>query len=323
MDALTLLHQHIDMTRLLDHYGFKDAVEEGNHIRSCCKLHDGDNPKAFVVNLDNKLWFCHTGGCGGGDAFTLVQRMEDVGFTEAVRKVASIFNVSIDDMQIAERTGSHMKEMALWIKAIQSRRLRKYVPYEVGEETKNVTKFRDFLPATLAHFGLKYVEQVTVDKRGGGTYQLNNRLAFPITLNDTIIGCSYRRMKSTDNPKWSHQPVNMKTGDILYNYDSAKGQKTVVVVEGIPDVWAYHEIGVIAVATFGAHLSEEQKRLLLRLGADIVLSYDGDEAGKLATDKAYKTLYKTTNIKCVVFDVGQDPANITREELKKYYDNRT
>lgn len=323
MDALTHLNEHIDMERLLAHYKFDEVREEGSYIRSCCKIHDGSNPSAFVVNTQNKLWYCHTGGCGGGDAYTLVQRMEEVSFKEAVEIVARIFNVDIAEMEIMERNTHQMNEMKRWIKAVQSRRGKSYHPYEINVLQKSVRRFRDFDEDTLHHFGLTFVEEVEAQKHNGETYTLRNRLVFPVYQNGVQIGASLRRTKSTDFPKWSHQPVKLKTSDILYNYDATHGENVIVVVEGMPDTWAFYEIGIVAVATFGAHLTDEQRRLLMRTGADIVLAYDGDEAGREATKKAYSVLYKTTNTKTMRFEPGEDPASISREELRKRYGERT
>ena len=80
MDATTLIQQHLDVEALLEHYGFNNIHNNGDIIRACCKLHGGDNPTAFVINKNTGLWYCHTGECGGGDVFTLVQKFEGINF---------------------------------------------------------------------------------------------------------------------------------------------------------------------------------------------------------------------------------------------------
>lgn len=323
MDAVELLQQHIDVERLLEHYDFDKADPRGNFIRACCKIHGGSNPTAFVINTETSYWYCHTGGCGGGDAFTLVQVMEEIDFPASVRWLASFFQVNIENLQITERKQAHIKEMKAWIKAMQSRKKREIVEYSIAEEVKDVKKFRRFQAETLKHFGLGWVASITLISNQGKTYTLKNRLVFPIMQNGVQIGVSLRRVAKTDNPKWSHQPNDMDTSELLYNYDMVQGEPEVTIVEGIPDVWAYYEIGVPAVATFGAHLTEEQYRLIMRLGSDIVLSYDNDEAGNLATTKATEMLKNKANMKRVHFQPGEDPDNISREELKIRYEQRT
>lgn len=321
MDALTLLQQYLDIRAILTHYEFEKVREDGRFARSCCKLHGGDNSSSFVINVETGLWYCHT-SCGGGDVYTLVQKMEDIEFKQAVRWVAEFFHVDIANLQITERKASHVAEMKRWIEAMKSRKKKPLNEFTIDATIREVTKFRDFQESTLRHFSLGYVERVRLQKRDGGEFALSNRLVFPIIQDGIQVGISFRRINSNDMPKWLHQPANIETKELLYNYDNVQGQREIVVVEGIPDVWAYHEIGVPAVATFGAHLTEQQYKLLMRTGADITLSYDGDEAGRIATQKATNMLRNKAAIKVVPFNTGEDPENISREELKKRYDNK-
>ncbi len=322
MDAVELLQDKIDFIKILEHYDFDHIKQQGTLIRSCCKLHGGNNPSGFVVNTDNNLYYCHTGGCGGGDIFTLVQRIEDITFTQAVQWVADFFKLDISTLEIQERTESYMKEMKQWIKAMNARKKKELTEFSIPEPIKEVTKFRSFQPDTLQHFGLGWVEQVTLHNKEGKPYHVKNRLVFPIRINNQQVGLSFRIVNKNDYPKWSHQPPHIETSNILYNYDAVLGCEDVVVVEGIPDVWAFYEIGIPAVATFGAHLTDEQYKLLMRLGCDITFAYDGDDAGQLATSKAINAFRYKATIHVVRFEQGQDPENIERNQLKLLYESR-
>lgn len=324
MDAVSLLTQHIDVDKVLQHYDFDKVRSDGDFIRSCCKMHGGNNPSGFVISRDTGLWFCHTGGCGGGDLFHLIQHIDKCGFEESVKKLASILGVSIDGAVIVQHKSKRIKQFEAWMKLLKEKNVKReelpeYIP---DVEVKQVTKFRSFLPETLEKFKLGYVEEIELAKRSGDTYTIRNRLAFPIIERGRQVGISYRRVKSTDVPKWSHQPAHIQTKHLLYNYDQAIGAERVVVVEGIPDVWAFDEIGATAVATFGAHLTDEQYALLIKCGADIVLAYDGDDAGRRADEKARKLLRNKTRIQTVPFREGEDPESIPREELRKRYEAR-
>ena len=109
---------------------------------------------------------------------------------------------------------------------------------------------------------------------------------------------------------------------MLYNYDDCKNKSEIVVCEGITDVWAYHEINIPAVASFGSHITKEQYKLLLKTGADLIFSFDGDEAGINATNKVIKMFQFTTNISTINLCTSDDPESITREELIKKYEQR-
>ena len=116
MDAVTIINEHLDIHRLLQHYDIDKTNPEGDIIRACCKLHGGNNPTAFVINVETGLWYCHTGSCGGGDAFTLVQKMEGCDFPSSVRWLAEFFDVDISNLHITERKYQHIEEL---IKNIQ------------------------------------------------------------------------------------------------------------------------------------------------------------------------------------------------------------
>ena len=319
MDATTAINEKLDAIKLLEYYHFEQIRYEGEMIRACCKIHGGNNPSGFVMDSTNGLWYCHTGGCGGGDAFTLVELMEKIPFKEAVVWLARFCDVNITDLQIKERSYGYIEELKKFMKIMKEKKQKNFNEFTIKEEIQEVKKYRKFEESTLNFFKLGFVKCVELEKRNEGKYKLFDRLVFPIFFNGIQVGISFRKTKANDFPKWSHQPVNFETKNILYNYDNVKQSNELVVCEGYLDVWAFHEIGVPAVATFGAHLTKQQCMLLLKTGADIVLAYDGDEAGRKATQKAIEMLKNKANVSEIKFDEGQDPENIAREELRERY----
>lgn len=322
MDAISLITKHFDIDKLLKHYDFNRTNSDGDIIRACCKLHNGNNPTAFVINRETGLWYCHTGACGGGDVFTLVQRMESVDFPSSVQWLSKFFDVDIRNLDITERKIEYIEELKQFIKVMKGRKKIQIPPFNIAEEIKQVTKYRNFQPSTLEHFKLGYVDEVQLTKRNGGHYTLRSRLVFPIYFNNIQVALSFKKIKANDVPKWSHQPPHIEMKEILYNYDDAKHSTLITICEGIDDVWAFYEIGASAVATFGAHVTKEQYKLLLQTGADLVFAFDGDEAGKLVTARAIKLFKYKANISVIYLPDGEDAESIGREELKVFYDRR-
>ena len=111
----------------------------------------------------------------------------------------------------------------------------------------------------------------------------------------------------------------METGNILYNIDNCKNDSEIIVCEGMFDVWSWYEAGFNAVCTFGAHLSEEQYRMLLRTGKNIVWCYDGDNAGLEATKKAIQMMKYKTNQWVIHLPEGADPGNCSSDDLRELY----
>lgn len=324
MNAVDYINENKNVLQLLKHKGFEDVRVGGDYARACCKIHNGDNKSSFVINLSTGLWYCHTGGCGGGDIFTLVQKMNDIDFKSSVRWLSNFFNLDIENMQIKERQASYMEELNKFISVMRSKRNQQVLtPYTVDGLLQPVTKYRDFKQETLEHFGVTYTEEIKLLRDDGSPYSLRERLIFPIMLHGEQIGVSLRATNQGQVPKWSHQPKNIKTSLTLLNLDSIKDSAPFVVVEGILDVMAYYEIGVNAVATFGSHLSNEQYKLLLKTGSDIGLSYDGDNAGREATKNALNMLRNKANVSIITLPESTDPESLTREELRNAYARRS
>lgn len=318
MDAVSVIKQNIDVEKILRHYNV-DFKYFGDYIRCACPIHNGDNPTAFVINEDF-LWSCHTGGCGAGDVFTFIEQMEDLDFPKAVKKVAEILEIDIENLIIAERKNDYLKEVEKFLKYIKSKKKKKtldeYVP---KAELTQVRSFRNFDEKTLQKFELKYAKEIELDKKDGGTFKLYERLVIPIYVNEVQIGVSIRKIRAKDNPKWFHAPHTMETGNILYNIDNCKNDSEIIVCEGMFDVWSWYEAGFNAVCTFGAHLSEEQYRMLLRTGKNIIWCYDGDNAGLEATKKAVQMMKYKTNQWVIHLPEGADPGNCSPDDLRELY----
>lgn len=310
MDALELIKDNMDVLKVLKHYDFDDVAYEGNMVRSACKLHGGDSPSAFVINPESGLWYCHTGGCGGGDVFNLAQDLDGSNFKQSVETIASILGIDIANLEINKAKDADRKELESWIRTMKKwNTKREYEPYKMQEELQTVNKFRDFHESTLNHFNATYSKYY-------------NRLVIPVAMNGVQVGVSMRKVKASDNPKWLHQPRGIKTAELLYNYDSASSETTIVVAEGTFDVWALYEAGINAVATYGAGVTESQYQLLMKTGADIVFAYDGDDAGHKGVSNATSMFRNKANVFSMTFSDGEDPASITREELRERYNER-
>lgn len=321
MNAVELINQNMDMRRIMEFYKF-DNISGDDMVRSSCKLHDGNNPTAFVANDETGLWYCHTGSCGGGDAFTLVQAIEECEFPQAVKRVAEILGLDINGLEIADRKAKTIKELSNFIKIMQKRRTKGFKEYSTDVDIIPLQSWRNFSEGTLERFNVGYVKSIELQGKDK-TYELKDRIAIPLYMDNKQIGMSLRKTKAKDYPKWSHQPKGIKTRNLLYNYDTLIGRTSAVLVEGIGDVFAYYEIGVDALCTFGAHLTDEQVQLLVKSGVEeIVLSYDGDSAGRQASYDASVKLKKKFIVSEVKLPSDSDPSDIDREELRKLYRER-
>lgn len=324
MNAVDIIKNNMDVETILDHYNIKYRYF-GDYIRCACPIHGGDNPTAFVINSDF-LWACHTSDCGAGDVFTLVEKLEDMPFPQAVKKVATILDIDIENMEIAERKNDYVKEIEKWLKYVKSKKSAniKHEEYKINAEMISIKNFKGFGEETLNHFGAKYIESITLNKKHEeGTFTLHERVAIPIYENGIMIGASLRKIRAKDNPKWFHIPNTIETGKLLYNIDACRNSSYIIVCEGIFDVWRWWEAGFPStVCTFGAHLTDEQYRLILRSGKDVIWSYDNDDAGINATNKAIAMLRYKTNQWKIKLPEGKDPGDCNIDELQELFTNK-
>ncbi|GAA4960636.1 DNA primase [Kineococcus glutinatus] len=156
--------------------------------------------------------------------------------------------------------------------------------------------------------------------------RFRGRLLWPIRdLTGAVLGFGARRLFDDDRieAKYLNSPETplYKKSQVLYGADLARREvarrKQVVVVEGYTDVMACHLAGVpTAVATCGTAFGEEHVRLVRRLlgddaGAEVVFTFDGDEAGQKAALRAFELDQRFASGTYVAVEPGgMDPCDL-------------
>ncbi|HSQ90184.1 toprim domain-containing protein [Romboutsia sp.] len=327
-NAVDVIKDNLDVRVILEHYKVDEMIETGRFIRCACPIHKGNNKTAFSIDIETSLWRCFTNDeCGGGDIFTLIEKIEGVGFVDAVKKLAKILCIDMDNMIIAQRKSSYQKELEEWMKFIQKRKKKAsktdVVEFIIEEEVLPLKKYRHFTQETLEHFGAGYVKQMKYITSSGEERTTYDRIVCPIYQDNIQVGVSLRKTKAKEIVKWLHLPSGLGVGNIIYNLDACKDYDEIVVVEGIFDVWSYYQAGVKnVVCVFGSKITEEQYRILFRTGKDIVLSFDGDDAGVKATKQATELFKNKATLYMVKFDEGLDPGSLESNDLINLYNKK-
>ena len=135
-----------------------------------------------------------------------------------------------------------------------------------------------------------------VDNKRGGFYdKFRNRLMLPVIDTRGEVVAFGSRVLDKSEPKYmnsSETPVYSKRR-VLYGLNLAKKTKrpNIILCEGNLDIVTLHQAGFDnAVASMGTALTAEQIRLLSRFTKELVLCYDNDNAGKVATERALQLL---------------------------------
>src|SRR5208283_2050847 len=137
-----------------------------------------------------------------------------------------------------------------------------------------------------------------------------------------------------NEPKYLNSPETplYHKGKMLYQYAAAREAcrqtRQVLLVEGYMDLLAFHAKGFSRVAaTLGTALTSQQVRLLFRMCDEVVLAYDGDDAGQKAMLRALPLfLQEELSVSCVRFPEGLDPDDFLRRfglsELERLVEQR-
>lgn len=148
--------------------------------------------------------------------------------------------------------------------------------------------------------------------------RFRNRLIFPIVDEQgRVVAFGGRSLSKEvqDEPKYLNSPETAvyHKGRMLYQMararEACRNKRQAVLVEGYMDLLAFHAKGFYrVVATLGTALTAHQVRLLSRLADEVVLAYDGDEAGERAMLRALPLfLAEELAVSCLRFPDGMDP----------------
>ena len=157
--------------------------------------------------------------------------------------------------------------------------------------------------------------------KNGGVYdRFRNRLMFPIIdVRGNVIGFGGRVMDNS-TPKYLNSPeteiFNKRKNLFALNIARKSKQGRIILTEGYMDAIALHQYGFdCAVASLGTSLTEEHANILAKYTNQVILTYDGDEAGQNATRRAIPMLEKTgIQVRVLRMQGAKDPD----EFLKKY-----
>ena len=166
---------------------------------------------------------------------------------------------------------------------------------------------------------------MVVRSQKGGLYdRFRNRVMFPIIdVRGNVIGFGGRVLDDS-TPKYLNSPesviFNKRKNLFALNVAKKSKQGRIILTEGYMDAIALHQYGFdCAVASLGTSLTEEHANLLAKYTKQVVITYDGDEAGQNATRRAIDLLEKTgVQVKVLRMQGAKDPD----EFLKKFGPDR-
>ncbi|MDR1951158.1 MAG: DNA primase [Bacteroidales bacterium] len=338
---------------------FVSLKRRGVNLIGLCPFHNEKTP-SFNVNTAKNIFKCF--GCGkGGDAITFLMEHEHFSYPEALRYLAKKYGIPIQEVeqtpeiiqQMNEREGLfNVTEFAknYFVDLLHNNDNGRAIGLSYFRE-------RGFSPTIIEKFQLGYCSDewdtftktaiakgynadylvktgLSIRKDDDTLYdRFKGRVMFPIhNLSGRTIAFGGRTLIA-DKAK-AAKYVNSPESDIyskskvLYGLNFSKTaivqQDVCLLVEGYTDVISLHQAGVEnVVSSSGTSLTTEQIKLIARYTKNIVMLFDGDEAGIKASFRGMDMILKEgLNVRIVLFPDGEDPDSFARshrsEEVQKF-----
>ena len=295
----------------------------GSNLRGLCPFHSEKSPSFTVYPADNSF-YCF--GCGaGGDQISFAMKIEHLDYPDAVEFLAKRAGITIVETGNKDyRNEPKFDKSRFYQMNVDAARF--FNAYLFGndpaakEALAYFTERRGLSVSTIKHFGLGFApnsfdtftrymmgkgytrdELVAAylcrrNEESGRIYDaFRNRVMFPvIDVAGNVIAFGGRVMDDS-KPKYlnsSDTPVFKKSRNLFaLNFAKQTCAESIVLCEGYMDVIALHASGITnAVATLGTAITSEQARMLSRYTKRVVISYDADEAGRKAAQRALALL---------------------------------
>ena len=317
---------------------------DNNNYIALCPFHKEKTPS---FNISDDKGFYHCFGCGkNGDVFNYVMETENLSFVEALKKLADQagINTGKQNYFVDPKTTNHFN----LLKRVSDSYI-KNLNAPLGEKAKNYLNKRGFNEFIINNFNLGYagnsksnqhlvstllkegfsindfIEVGLVKKNGTKNlvFYFQQRIMFPILNNSGKTIAFGGRILGEGQPKYLNSPEThlfLKSRQLFGNFNAKKllHKKRFIICEGYTDVICLHSHGYPAVASLGTTLTDNQIETIFNMVDEAFLVFDGDDAGKNATERVFQKylpkLKLKKNLKFVFLPDKLDP-----EEFIKNY----
>lgn len=342
--------QQADIVRVIGEY--VRLKKTGQNFTGLCPFHQEKTP-SFAVHPVRQIYHCF--GCGaGGDVFKFVMELEKCTFPEALRTVAEKCGIPIPRPR--ERSPEERRENQQRSALVEMHQLaatffaRNLHEAPEGKVAGAYLEDRGLDREAMKRFGLgwapssgdallrqlkpKYPEALLDASglfsrdQGGRLYdRFRRRIMFPIANDSGKVVAFGGRAMGDDMPKYMNSPETpvYSKSNVLYHLDRAKEAirqgDVAILVEGYMDAIAVARAGIAnVVASCGTSLAEPQIKLLGRFTRRVVVNYDPDTAGQVATERSIALLLeKEFDVRVLALPGKADPDKFIKEQGVESY----
>ncbi len=342
------LKQHADIVVVIQDY--VSLKKTGATFKGLCPFH-GEKTPSFHVNRDKGFFHCF--GCGaGGDVFKFLELRESVSFPDAVRMLAQRFGMTLPDLEQTDeqRANTAERESLLNVHDAAAVWFRQQLTSPAGARIRAQISGRGILDGTSEALGFGFAPRdglkdalfrqgfsqalllragLLVQREDGTVVdRFRNRLMIPIRRETgSVIAFGGRAVDADQQPKYLNSPETpiYSKSRTLYGLNLSKGpireSGFAVLVEGYFDFAQVHQAGFQSVvASCGTALTSPQAQQLRRFTGKVVLSFDPDAAGQVATARSCEMLVSEGfEVNVAILPAGEDPDTHIRKHGHQAY----
>ena len=304
---------------------------------------------SFVVSPSKQIWKDFSSG-KGGNVIAFLMEHEQFNYPESIRYLANKYNIEIiETVETSENIEERNERESLFIinnfassyfqeKLSEKKEINKYLMdrglssptienFNLGYSIDSQNNF--YKKANENGYSDEYLEEtglvITSDNKKIDRFR--GRIIFPIkSISGRVLGFGGRIIESNKKiAKYINSPESKiyNKSKVLYGIYESKQfivkDDTCLLVEGYMDVIQMHEHGIKNVlASSGTSLTKEQIILIKRLTPNIVVLFDGDQAGLSASLRSIDMILEEgLNVKICSFPEGDDPDSFVRKNKKE------
>ena len=301
---------------------------------------------SFIVSPSKQIWKDFSSG-KGGNVIAFLMEHEQFNYPESIRYLANKYNIEIietnDKYENSEERNK--RESLFIINSFAQEYFQNVVLEEV--DVKNYLKERGLSDSTIVNFNIGFSPDkknsfytnasekgfsidylietgLVISNENNYIDRFRGRIMFPIkSISGRVIGFGGRIIDSNKKiAKYINSPeskIYNKSKTLYGIYESKQfivKNDVCFLVEGYMDVVQLHEHGIKNVlATSGTSLTKDQIILIKRLTSNIIILFDGDQAGLSASMRSIDMILEEgLNVKICQFPDGEDPDSY----VKKY-----
>ncbi len=305
--------------------------KNGKNYVGVCPFHDDSNPSMFV-SPDKQIFKCFA--CGvGGNVFNFVMNYEHLSFKETLKLLGDKFGIdtkvnigkkaesdpSLEAYEIVTKYYENSLFTNKGVDALKYLNGRSISDEIIREFRIGYSPNEDVVTKMLVskHFSYDMLVNIGITTKTDYGYRdfFFNRIMFPICDHENrVVACSGRIFNGEKTSKYinTKETKHFRKGSILYNYYRAKEyalkEKSIIITEGFFDVIRCYTAGFKnVIATMGTAVTEEHVKAIRKLSTNIILLFDGDNAGAKATYSCGNILMKNGIVPKVVRLGEYDP----------------